>query len=66
MTVELDYELYVTSARDHVDGLHEDIHPDCPVCRHPSLLRPGCAWCTKYVTIHGSHEDHLRVIGRDQ
>jgi hypothetical protein len=53
-------------AHDHVDGLHGVDHPACPVCRHSSMRRPGCAWCTRYVTIHGSHEDHLRAIGGDQ
>jgi hypothetical protein len=61
MTVDL-----AMLAHDHVDGLHGVDHPACPVCQHSSMRRPGCAWCTTYVTIHGSHEDHLRAIGGDQ
>jgi hypothetical protein len=63
MSVDLDYEHQATLAQDHIDGLHGVDHPACPVCRHPSMRRPGCAWCTRYVTIHGTHEDHLRAIG---
>ena len=65
MSVDLDYECRDTLARDHIDGLHGVDHPACPVCQHSLMRRRGCAWCTTYVTIHGSHHDHLRAIGWD-